>query len=60
MLFHKYVLFPVPPVTGGTGNKTYAWSNGETTATINNLAPGTYTVTATDAAGCTATATYTI
>ncbi|MFM7235117.1 MAG: M43 family zinc metalloprotease [Flavobacteriales bacterium] len=47
-------------VTGGTGNKTYAWSNGETTATINNLAPGTYTVTATDAAGCTATATYTI
>jgi len=46
--------------TGGTGNKTYVWSNGATTATINNLEPGSYSVTATDAAGCTATASYTI
>ncbi|MFM9985629.1 MAG: M43 family zinc metalloprotease [Flavobacteriales bacterium] len=41
--------------TGGTGNKTYSWSNGATGATANNLAAGTYTVTATDANGCTAT-----
>jgi Zn-dependent metalloprotease/subtilisin-like proprotein convertase family protein len=36
-----------------TGNSlTYLWSNGETTATISNLAPGTYTCTVTDSAGC--------
>jgi PKD repeat protein len=45
---------------GGTGNKTYAWSNGATGATANNLAAGTYTVTATDAAGCTATQSFTL
>jgi len=32
---------------------TYLWSNGATTATITNLTPGTYTVTATDANFCT-------
>lgn len=46
--------------TGGTGNKTFSWSNGATGATINNLAAGAYTVTATDANGCTKTQTYTI
>lgn len=43
-------------VTGGTPPFNYAWSNAGNTATISNLAAGTYTVTITDAFGCTATA----
>jgi|GEM_PF-1830490 len=39
-----------------SGGLTYAWSTGATTATIYGLAAGTYTVTATNADGCTATA----
>lgn len=39
--------------SGGAGNFTYQWSNGQTGSTANNLAVGTYTVTATDGAGCT-------
>ncbi len=35
---------------------TYLWSNGETTAEVNNFEAGTYTVTITDAFGCTAQA----
>ncbi len=35
-------------VTGATGTVTYAWSNGDTGATITGLAAGAYTVTATD------------
>jgi|GEM_PF-830147 len=31
---------------------TYAWSNGDTTATIGNLTPGNYSVTVSDANGC--------
>jgi len=39
--------------TGGTGTYSYNWNNGGTSATITGLAPGTYTVTATDDNGCT-------
>ena len=47
--------------TGGSGNYSYAWSNGANTATISGLAPGTYTVTATDnVSGCTGTSTATV
>lgn len=35
----------------------YSWSNGEITKSIDGLAPGMYTVTITDANGCTATQT---
>ncbi len=43
--------------TGGTGPYTFLWSNSATTATITGLAVGSYTVTVTDANGCTGTAT---
>lgn len=47
--------------SGGTGNYTYLWSNGEETATITGLAAGTtYTVTVTDDNSCSNTATVTI
>lgn len=43
----------VDNVTGGSGNYTYAWANGETTSSISNLAAGVYPVTVTDAnTGC--------
>lgn len=38
--------------SGGTAGYTYVWSNNETTATITNLAPGTYAVSVTDGNGC--------
>ena len=42
--------------TGGTGAIAYKWDNNETTATATNLSAGPHSVTVTDAAGCTATA----
>ena len=46
--------------TGGTPGYTYAWSDGATQQNRTNLSAGTYTVTVTDANGCTATLTETI
>jgi len=45
---------------GGTPSYTYSWSNGCNTATCNNLGAGTYTVTVTDANGCTTTGSATV
>ena len=46
-------------VQGGTGPYIYSWNTipVQTTPTINGLAPGAYSVTVTDANGCTATVT---
>ena len=41
-------------VTGGTSPYTYSWSNGSTIEDPQNLSSGTYSVTVTDANGCTA------
>jgi len=46
--------------TGGSAPYTYLWSNAATTASISNLASGTYTVTVTDATGCIAVRSATI
>ena len=46
--------------SGGDTAYSYKWSNGPTTNPITNLPNGSYTVTVTDAAGCTATAYYII
>lgn len=44
--------------SGGTGTIHYDWSTGDTTSSITGLAAATYTLTVTDANGCTATGTY--
>jgi hypothetical protein len=46
--------------TNGRAPYTYRWSNGSTLATAIGLAAGTYTVTVTDANGCTTTSTITL
>ena len=44
----------ISTVSGGTGIYTYLWSNGESTASINNVSSGTYSLTVTDAHSCVA------
>ncbi|MEY3368684.1 MAG: hypothetical protein RI973_1839, partial [Bacteroidota bacterium] len=46
--------------SGGTPAYTYLWSTGATTQTIGNLGAGTYSVTVTDANGCTKTGSVTL
>lgn len=46
--------------SGGTPGYTYLWSNGDVNQTANNLAAGTYTVTVTDANGCSSFTTVTV
>ncbi|MEY4936860.1 MAG: hypothetical protein RIS64_3219 [Bacteroidota bacterium] len=47
-------------VTGGASPYRYAWSNGATTISLNNVATGTYIVTITDANNCSAIKTATV
>jgi gliding motility-associated-like protein len=47
-------------ISGGTTPINYSWSNSGNTSIVSNLCPGTYTLIATDNAGCTATANATI
>ena len=46
--------------TGGSGVYTYLWSNGGTSASIMNLAPGSYIVSVTDSNNCIAIQTVTV
>jgi len=39
-------------ITGGTPDYNYEWSNGATTQNLDDLAPGDYSLTVTDANGC--------
>ncbi len=47
-------------VTGGNAPYSYNWSNADTTKNIANLTAGSYTLTVTDAKGCTSNAAYTL
>lgn len=46
--------------TGGTPPYTFAWSSGQTTATVNNLPAGNFIATVTDSRGCRDTARLTL
>lgn len=47
-------------VSGGIPPLSYSWSNGATSQDLNNVGPGNYTVTVTDACGATASTTATV
>lgn len=47
-------------VSGGTTPYTFSWSHGSSGQTVNTLAPGNYSVTVTDANGCSGTASATV
>jgi gliding motility-associated-like protein len=48
-------------VLGGNGTYSYLWTpNGETTSSITNLSPGSYSLTVTDGVGCSNSESYTI
>ncbi|MBL7778628.1 MAG: gliding motility-associated C-terminal domain-containing protein [Chitinophagales bacterium] len=47
-------------VSGGTPTYTYLWSNGATSEDLTGVGAGTYTLTATDFNGCTATVSFTL
>ncbi|WMN07867.1 Ig-like domain-containing protein [Marivirga arenosa] len=47
-------------VTGGTGQYTYAWSNGAATASLTELEIGEYSLTVTDENGCSLSETFTV
>ncbi|MEN0004132.1 MAG: choice-of-anchor L domain-containing protein [Bacteroidota bacterium] len=46
--------------TGGTGDFSYSWNNGNSTATVNTLVAGTYVITVTDENNCEAIAELTL
>lgn len=45
-------------VIGGAGNYAYAWSNGDSSSNITDLAGGVYDLTVTDQAGCSFTSSF--
>jgi gliding motility-associated-like protein len=47
-------------VTNGLAPYAYSWSNGATTSSLSNVCPGTYTVTATGANGCSVIESFTV
>lgn len=50
----------LPVVTGGQAPFTYAWSNTSTATSLENIPPGDYSLTITDANNCTVSATTTV
>jgi len=49
-----------PIVAGGTGALSFEWNSGQTTQSVINVAPGFYTLTASDQASCSQTFEFTL